>query len=51
MDKYNTSIVTLINFNEKTDIPILYNCGQNRINYIINDYLNGPNFNLSRIDT
>jgi len=50
IDKYNTSIATLNNHNEPTDFSILYNCGEDRLNYVVNDYLTGPNFNLTRID-
>ena len=49
VDKYNTSIVTLNTVNAPTEIPVLYNCGEDYMNYVVNDYLTGPNFNLSRI--
>lgn len=50
VDKYNMSIVTLNNINAPTEIRVLYNCGEDYMNYVVNDYLTGPNFNLSRID-
>ena len=50
VDKYNTSIVTLGSVNAPTEIRVLYNCGEDYMNYVVNDYLTGPNFNLSRID-
>ena len=50
VDKYNMSIVTLNTQNAHNEIRVLYNCGEDYMNYVVNDYLTGPNFNLSRID-
>ena len=46
VDKYNTSIVALDPKVYTNDIKIFYNCGENKFNYILSDFLNGPNYNI-----
>ncbi len=32
------------------EIEVLYNCGLQEMEYIVSDYLNGPNYNLTVVD-
>ena len=50
LDRYNTSI-TAVGNDSITDIELFYNCGEPTLDYIVSDLLNGPNYNLTQVDT
>ena len=48
MDKYNTSIINTHKYYYDAPIfDVIYNCGELNMEYIVSDFLNGPNYNLT----
>lgn len=47
LDTYNTSIFSSRKVHE---VNVLYNCGLQTMDYIVSDYLDGPNYNLTVVD-
>jgi len=46
IDKYNTTIFPLDNI--QNSIEAFYNCGEQKWTYIVSDFVDGPNYNVSR---
>jgi hypothetical protein len=51
IDKYNTSIInTYRSYYDIPTVEVIYNCGEMTMDYIVSDFLNGPNYNLTVVE-
>lgn len=49
VDKYNTTIIgTDGDYSQRVaEVNVFYNCGELDWSYIVSEYVNGPNYNLT----
>lgn len=38
-------------YSNKLSIDVFYNCGDPQLNYVVSDFINGPNYNLSLMES